>query len=64
MMLSVCVPMGGVRWESPAAGSMCVYEREGRMKEETPRAPRRMLNFRREFSLILLPFYKLVKPIY
>lgn len=43
MMLSVCVPMGGVRWESPAAASMRVCEREGRMKEETPRATKECL---------------------
>ena len=53
MMLSVCVCvcvlMGGVRRESPAAASMCV-QKSGEDEMGNTQSSRRMLNFRRRFA--------------
>lgn len=63
MCVRVCADGRGEVGEPRCCKHVCVRKR-GEDERGDTQSPQRMLNFRREFSLIVFLFYKLVKPVY
>lgn len=59
----MCADGRGEVGEPRCCEHACVQKR-GEDERGDTQSHQRMFNFRREFSLIVLPFYRFVKPVY